>query len=118
MKELFAGLALGLLMTSAQAQAQTYVQMGIGSSTCAQYLNLYRLDPNGTEQAYFDWAQGFLSGWNLGRMDAKKPVIDLASISIVSQQEYLRSYCDKHPLSDFASGVLTLITRLKVSPGD
>jgi hypothetical protein len=41
--------------------------MGAGSSTCADYTQEYRRDPDTANNLYFSWAQGFMSGQNVAR---------------------------------------------------
>ena len=103
---------MGLLVASAQAQTKPSAAMGIGTSTCAQFADLYRLDPS-FEDTYFSWAQGFLSGWNSAQIAAKEPYWDLASLDTKAQEAYLRSYCDQPPLGNFFGAVMNLTTQFK-----
>src|SRR5262245_26480653 len=61
------------------------------------------------------WAQGFLSGTNSHAIANKGTVRDLSSMSIKQQQQFLRDYCDKHPLADYMAGVLDLYLQFKRS---
>ncbi len=83
--------------------------MGLGLWTCAQFGNQYKLNPSTTETIYFTWAQGFMSGWNGAQMAEKHQYVNLSVMSTEAQEEHIRSYCDQHPLNEYASAVIDLL---------
>jgi hypothetical protein len=76
MKRVF--ISLGILIAGflVSASATEYGLMGVGTETCGQYAEVYRMSPEVAENAYFSWAQGFMSGLNMGSLaqgDYQKP---------------------------------------------
>src|SRR6516225_9282110 len=60
--------ALGLIIVAAntaQPETRQFAVMGIGTSTCAVFANMYKGDPQFAEQQFFVWAQGYLSRFPL-----------------------------------------------------
>jgi hypothetical protein len=111
--------ALGFVIVAAntaQPQNRQMAVMGIGTSTCAVFTNIYKGDPEFAEQQFFTWTQGYLSGWNHSLMIAGQPLFDLGSLSTERQKARLRSYCDQHPLAYFMAAVWTLAEELKMLP--
>ncbi len=111
--------ALGLIIVAAntaQPETRQFAVMGIGTSTCAVFANMYKGDPQFAEQQFFVWAQGYLSGWNHGLMITGQPMFDMGSLSTQRQFARLRSYCDQHPLGNFLEAVWTLAEELKMLP--
>ncbi len=75
------------------------------------------------ENAFFDWAQGFLSGFNIPALYLSElgyPKADLSTMSIDSQKAWLRDYCADNPLRSYMSAVLDLhgelVTKTKSKP--
>jgi hypothetical protein len=110
--------ALGLIVASNTAQPETrqMAAMGIGTSTCAVFANMYKGDPQWAETQFFTWTQGYLSGWNHILMITGQPVFDMGSLSTERQKARLRSYCDQHPLGNFMEAVWALTEELKMLP--
>ena len=106
-------LAVVILTDATHAWATDYAAMGLGISSCAEFANLYKQDPKWAEGMYFAWAQGYLSGWNMAQISAKRPYFDLASLDTRTQQAHLRSYCDQHPLGNYLDAVWDLTSRFK-----
>jgi hypothetical protein len=40
-------------------------ETGIGSTSCAQFANLYKESPEGTESVFYSWAMGVMAGMNI-----------------------------------------------------
>ncbi|MGQ0742177.1 MAG: hypothetical protein ACT4OG_07785 [Alphaproteobacteria bacterium] len=102
---------LALNTTSATGAAVAGFQ-GVGISTCAQFAQLYRDDPENIELIYFSWAQGFMSGMNGVLLRNGESGRNLNSMSVESQQRHLRAYCDKHPLAVYIDAVGNLFQEL------
>ena len=94
-----------------------FAAMGFGTSTCTQFANQYKSDPQWAETNYFTWAQGFMSGWNMAQVAAKQPTVNLAAMSAAMQQQDIRSYCDQHPLASFIHATLNLLATLRLQAG-
>jgi hypothetical protein len=107
--------AIELVVSAANSETKHFAAMGVGTTTCTQFANLYKAD-QGIEEQYFAWTQGYLSGQNDVRIENKMPYRDLASLSTDAQQRFLRSYCDKHPLGDYLEAVWSLLEELKTAP--
>jgi hypothetical protein len=105
--------ALGGVAAAQQAGAVS----GAGTSSCAEFAKLYRQNPEATESYFFFWAQGFLSGLNLGLLAAKRPLHDLAAWSFNDQKARIRQFCDQRPLLTYNHAVLDLFTALPEIPG-
>jgi hypothetical protein len=97
------------LFSIVQANAKDMALQGAGATTCAVFANLYKLDSERTENLYFTWTQGYLSGWSAAQMDAKKPYVNLAKLDVKAQEALLRRYCDQHPLGNYLDAVFNLI---------
>lgn len=97
----------------AQANAKEIAVQGIGVSTCTQFANFYKVDAQSAENVFFAWAQGYLSGWNTAQIDAKQPTLNLALMDTKEQREFLRRYCDQHPLGNYIDAVDHLMFELQ-----
>lgn len=101
----------------AMSQTNGLVEVkGMGGQTCAQYIEHKKSAPPLLVQLYAQWAQGFISGYNIGiptvpkdRRLAKSPVSvpDEDTIHL-----YLDKYCRDTPLGYITEGVFVLIKEL------
>ena len=103
------------VFAAANADDKHFALMGFGIRTCAEFAKAYKTDQE-WESRFFNWAQGYLSGWNATLLDAGKDYFDLASIDLDAQRLYIRDYCDQHPLGTYYGAVLDLAYRLKTMP--
>ena len=103
-------LLLPLMISAAYAEPSAVV--GIGSRTCGQFAEAYKKSPSTTEIAFFTWAQGFMAGQNVSLMDRKEKARDLRAKSTESQEAFIRSYCDSHPLTGYWLATLVLFETL------
>lgn len=85
-----AWIATLMFMSVGCCATESVAVMGIGVGTCADFGGLYKLDPARAETMYFGWAQGFLSGWNIGRLADDQPFYNLKSIDADHQQWLIR----------------------------
>jgi len=104
-------IAIAFSINPAKAEMQGYI-MGAGTATCGQFGELYREKTFITEQIFFNWALGFMSGQNAANQNDAR---ELTSMPIIKQEEFLRQYCNEHPLGSYLSGVYTLYLTLKKS---
>jgi hypothetical protein len=105
-------------MMTGSAHAESAVAAGVGVRTCGQFEQDYRNNPANTEIIYYNWALGFLSGMNAVADVEGGPRRDLAAWSFENKKEFIRSYCDQHPLQFYMQGVLQLGLSLPLMPGD
>jgi hypothetical protein len=108
--------ALAALIIAGVAHAEPSAVAGIGSRTCGQFAEAYKKSPSATEIAFFTWAQGFMAGQNVSLMEGKKKARDLFGKSTESQEAFIRSYCDTHPLTGYWLATLTLFESLPEMP--
>jgi hypothetical protein len=102
-------LLFGLLVAPAEALAD-YASMGPGTVSCGKFAEGYRHDPTAIENAFFAWAEGFMSGLNVSLPPGTYR--DMAAITLEAQKAALRNYCDQHPLTEYGKGVLDLYGKL------
>ena len=86
--------------------------MGAGTLTCAKFAQLYAGDPDHAEFDFYSWAQGFMSGLNLANAHGGQRMRDLNAMLQAEQEDYLRRFCDQHPLQGYIEGVLALYASL------
>lgn len=108
--------AMLIMMTSAvHAEA---VATGVGVGTCAQFGQAYKNSPANVETIYTNWALGFLSGMNAVADVTGGPRRDLAATSLDDKKQFIRDYCDQHPLQLYMGAVLQLGLSLPLMRGD
>ncbi|HTK85850.1 MAG TPA: hypothetical protein VL625_12275 [Patescibacteria group bacterium] len=110
MKRLFFAAIVFAALHAAPAYADDGIVGGAGAFTCSEFGKEYQTDPE-SEHMFFTWAQGFMSGMNAA--GGFGHVRDLGSKPVVDQEEFLRKYCDDHPLSTYAVAVSKLYVTLK-----
>jgi hypothetical protein len=107
-------IALAMILTASAANAQeAFASMGVGSQSCGQFAQHYQQDVD-SELYYFSWAQGFMTAANISLMRDQHRYRDLAGRSTIDQRASIRSYCNDHPLSNFADAVIALFITLPV----
>jgi hypothetical protein len=108
-----AALILVVVFTSPRA-ALAYAIQGAGATSCAEFAKIYQVDPQ-IEDAFFDWALGFMSAMNASVMVRDKPPRELAGV-LVDQKRALRSYCANNPLKNYMDGVMEFYGKLRFIP--
>jgi hypothetical protein len=93
-------------------EAQQLGAYGIGIHSCAEFAKLYAANPKVTENVYYAWAEGFISGLNMSaianNLSYRTP--EPGGDNMRYYMLYIRSYCDSHPLSPYYGAVTTLYT--------
>jgi hypothetical protein len=96
--------------------------IGIGTTTCATFRAHSGADLNPTQNFYFAWAQGFMTGRNTVLSDPTVKSSDyprnLNAQNVVDQMYLLYSHCVISPSRTYASIVLDLyksLPRLEVN---
>jgi hypothetical protein len=100
-------IAMAMLLTVSAANPQEDGSAGAGTSSCTQFAEDYRQDPQTWELVYFSWAQGAMSGLNAGHRGRH-----LLARSTYDQEAFIRSYCNSHPLNNYSDAVTELYNTL------
>jgi hypothetical protein len=109
LKQIALAIFLSLHFTS--AFSQTYPARGAGTYTCAEFTQQYKESPQFVETLYFSWAQGFMTGQNLGAKIKR----DLGG-DIEIQKGFLRTYCAANPHKSYGEAVVDLYANRKPLP--
>ncbi len=111
MKRLMFTAILCAVLSAGTARADDGIVGGAGAFSCSEFGKEYQEDP-ANEHTFFTWAQGFMSGMNAA--GGFGYVRDLGSKPVADQEEYIRKYCDDHPLATYAIAVSKLYVTLNV----
>lgn len=106
---------LGAITLTQAEERKEIAARGWGTSTCAQFANIYRLDSKFAEENSFNWAQGFMSGLNYSEIARNGNSKNLGSMSTDQQQRAIRAYCNDHPLADYIDAVMDVYLRLPLN---
>jgi hypothetical protein len=87
---------------------------GPGAQTCGEFAFDLRVNRN-TENTYFDWAEGFISGMNWADAINDHTAKNIMALSVADQKQVIRDYCNEHPLASYVEAVLDLYNRLPTS---
>jgi hypothetical protein len=68
-------------------------------------MDLIKKDPS-LETLWFSWAQGFMSGMNIARLNDVEGAFD--KIPMEEQKARLRTFCEANPSRKYSDGVLEL----------
>ena len=82
--------------------------------SCAEFAKSYAANPTVTEELYFTWAQGVMSGLNLSSASDTGTYRYIEGNDMVSHKIRIRSYCEAHPLTQYVGAVLDLLKSLPV----
>ena len=88
--------------------------MGDGVLSCAEFANRYRANPD-SEDRFFDWAQGFMSGINDALASSGYNVRVLNSISTNQRKQILRAVCAGNPLLLYRDGIPKVLNAMTVT---
>jgi hypothetical protein len=81
--------------------------------TCGEFAKMVRDDPNNIERVFGSWAQGFMSGWNLGLLE-QSFYRDIGSETVEETDLFIRHYCDEHPEATYSQAVMNAFARMPV----
>jgi hypothetical protein len=104
-------LALRALPMSAADAAEAGQNIGIGTNLCAEFAEAFRKSPGGTEEVYWRWAMGMMSGLNFASVANNKYFRDLAGDQELFRLA-IRDYCERHPLATYEGAILDLYVSL------
>jgi hypothetical protein len=86
---------------------------GVGVTPCSEF-NQSREKPE-IEAMFFSWAEGYLTGWNIGLPEESQKHVDLSLMPRSEQMEFLRKWCEANPSKRYVDGATTLLIRLRVN---
>jgi hypothetical protein len=72
---------------------------------------MYRKYPDYTDDVFASWAQGYITGMNVG-MVAIGVYFDMGTKSFDEMRHFLRKYCNDHPLANFGNATVELANSL------
>jgi hypothetical protein len=106
---------VGAIVTASAADSG--ITYGVGANSCAEFTNEYATNPAAIENIYFSWAQGFISGLIACDVAAKvaQRRIEAGEASMNLYKLRIRTYCNSHPASLYAEGVLKLYNSLPLT---
>lgn len=99
-------LALAIVPTAAQQEKAS--SAGAGWVSCAEFGHRYQQSPKSTEDYFFAWAQGYMSGRNHSSFFRK----DVNGMSRSQQKQHIRGFCADNPLSNYINAVDSLFDAL------
>lgn len=88
------------------------MRVGIGSTSCAEFVDLYAEDPEETEAVYYSWALGIMSGLNLS-LRAERADLLPHNFGAEAQMRYIRRFCEERPSALFVEAVEELYATLR-----
>lgn len=93
---------------SAVSQEEKASSAGAGWVSCAEFGQSYQQSPKSTEDYFFAWAQGYMSGRNHSSFFRK----DVNGLPRPQQKQHIRSFCAENPLSNYLKAVDSLYDTL------
>jgi hypothetical protein len=111
----YLALIIFVALSATQTRADdsiTQVAMGSGMETCGKFAQRYAQNTV-VEEIYFQWAQGFMTGMNVGKVVNTGVVRDLNSEPTIDQMAAIRQFCNDHPLASYQDAVVDLLSHLK-----
>jgi hypothetical protein len=108
-------LAASMLCMGTAAHAEPSFYRGAGLLLCARFnqqLNATKVKATATENYYFAWAQGYMSGLNETLEATIGRYRDLNSVSTDYQKQSLRTFCAKNPASMYREGIGALLNAM------
>lgn len=104
--------AVSLSFASHARAAKTVEIVGLGASSCSQYLK--EIDSSQSfEREYFSWALGYMSGLLIRGPESEFVQLRSPNLPLLKQAEFLRVYCAGHPDTSFSEGVEELYKVLR-----
>jgi hypothetical protein len=96
------------------AKQQDFAGAGAGAVTCAKFAKAYAVAPQVTEDLYYSWALGFMTGLNMENPDNLFAVLNATSQH--DELSAIRNYCDAHPPAKYIDAVLDLYLSMPKKP--
>ena len=105
---LVAALILAATASTGLAEEDVGTIAGAGWVSCGEYAARYQQSPKSTEDYFYAWAQGYMSGVNQASLIRK----NLRGWRIEKQKDTIRAYCEKHPLAAYGEAVQSVFNSL------
>jgi hypothetical protein len=95
---------------SAQSQTKDLVVQGVGLHPCSTFAQEYKDNPLLTEGLYYNWAIGFMSGYNasLAEQNNLSSQKNLRGRDLRYQLSFLRNHCFSAPSEYYVQAVRAL----------
>ena len=85
---------------------------GVGGLSCAKFAEMYRANPDSTNNVFGSWTQGYITGVNRARGDVV--YFDMGAKTFQEMLQFLHKYCDDHPLQNFFDAAQELLESLPI----
>ena len=118
MKYRLATAAWLLMISVASATSAVPDTAGVGLVTCAVFGKEYSNNPEYVEAIWFSWLQGYLSGLNAILKITGQARRNLDGVTPDEKKQYMRRYCNEHPLDYYIAGAKRLFLSLPVVDQD
>jgi len=109
-------LASSLALSATVKAAESGQNLGAGQDLCAQFTKAYADNP-ASENIYWSWATGMMSGLNFASVANSNIFRDLAGDQDIYRRA-VRLYCGKHPLTTYSGAVLDLYVSMPLKKGN
>jgi hypothetical protein len=106
---LVAASILVILVQDVTAQTK---RTGIGSTSCAQFIALYRESPEDTETVFYSWAMGVMSGMNISLRE-ERANLRPHNFGVDAQKGYILGFCEDRPSALYVEAVRDLYATLR-----
>jgi hypothetical protein len=97
--------AVALLGVVTAAHAEAIGSVGAGLTSCEMFTQKSKENRKFTDDVYFMWAEGFLTGLNAGISPGKRR--DLGK-NALAQMDLVRAYCEAHPSRTYYEAIFDL----------
>jgi hypothetical protein len=104
--------AAGLSVIPVQDVTAQTKRVGIGSTSCAQFLDLYRDSPEDIEAVFYSWAMGVMSGLNLSLREERADLMP-HTFDGDAQMKHIRHFCEARPSALYVTAVRDLYATLR-----
>lgn len=99
MRTVFVAIAITVVQFALSVRAAEDLMIwGLGGASCAKYAKVFKENPDRAQEALIDWAQGFMSGLNVGLQNANMPTRNLSG-STENLANMVMAGCDQRPLA-------------------
>jgi hypothetical protein len=106
-------LVVAAVDVSPSSYADQVFAAGMGTIFCGAFNIAIQYDKSeGTEETFFVWAQGFMSGLNVGAPPGINVRLVPEQFNSDRQKAFLRDYCAKNPNNKLHDGVRALYFKL------
>jgi hypothetical protein len=106
---------LATALFAGTAHASDVAGAGFGIVTCAGFSAAAQLGGQ-TEDTFFGWAEGYMTGWNTDRLTTGKDYRNLGSLNVKAQESFIRAYCSKYPDDVYMMAIMALMDAMQTMP--